>query len=142
MLFSQAKGHKVVGTQNAATIATVTECAIAPSPPHVTAFRLKTRGGGNVLTWENVQSFGPDAVTVRSADKLRTDKDAPGDRADLRHNPIGKQVITEAGEALGIVKDIDFDESDGRIRRLIAKDREISGERLLGVGGYAVVVAT
>jgi uncharacterized protein YrrD len=142
MLFSQAKGHKVVGTQNAETIATVTECAIAPSPPHVTAFRLKTRGGGNVLTWDNVQGFGPDAVTVRSADKLDTAKDAPGDPTGPRHNPIGKQVITEAGEALGIVKDIDFDESDGRIRRLIAKDREIPGERLLGVGGYAVVVAT
>jgi len=142
MLFSQTKGHKVVGLQNAETIATVRECAIAPSPPHVTAFRLKTRSHGNVLMWDNIQAFGPDALTVRSSDKLHTDKDAPRDQADPRPDPIGKQAITEAGETLGIVKDIDFDESDGRIRLLITKDREIPAERLLGVGGYAVVVTT
>ncbi|MGP3966296.1 PRC-barrel domain-containing protein [Streptomyces sp. 6N223] len=142
MLFSQAKGHKVVGLQKAETIARVRECAIAPLPPHVTAFRVRARGHGNVLMWENIEAFGPDAVTIRSPDMLQTDDDAPRDRADPRYDPIGKQVITEAGEGLGVVTDIDFDVSDGRIHRLITKDHEIPAERLLGVGGFAIVVAT
>jgi sporulation protein YlmC with PRC-barrel domain len=146
MLFSEARGRRVVGIETAEKIATVTACTIAPSPPRVTALRLKGsgllagRGRGDVLMWDGVQSFGTDAVTVRSADRIRTGKAAPAEEADPRRDPIGKPVLTEAGEALGTVKDIDFDRTDGRIHRLVTTGGDIPGERLVGAGGYAVVV--
>ncbi|WP_267243399.1 PRC-barrel domain-containing protein [Streptomyces sp. PR69] len=143
MLFSHILGFAVVSVTTAETVGSVTACAVAPSPARVTALRLKTRGhGGHVLPWDDIRSIGADAVTVRDLDLIVAEKDiAAGDPIDKVHDPVGKPVLTEAGELKGAVADVDFDESDGSIRRLITDDEEIPGERLLGAGSYAVVVS-
>ncbi|MFG2415135.1 PRC-barrel domain-containing protein [Streptomyces goshikiensis] len=140
MLFSQAKGRAVVALATAETLATVTGLAIVPTPARIAVLRLKVKGTGTLVKWTDVQAFGPDAVTVRSADKIRSDSDIPVP-ADKRHDPIGKRVLTETGHDVGILDDVDFDETTGHIQRLIADSQEIPGDRLLGVGAYAVVIA-
>ena len=77
MLFSQAKGRNVVALTTAETLATVTGFAIAPAPARIAALRVKTRGPGTQVTWNNVHSFGPDAVTVRTPDKIRATRTPP-----------------------------------------------------------------
>jgi uncharacterized protein YrrD len=143
MLFSHAHGRGVVDLSTADTLGTVAACVVAPFPARIAGLRLKTRGPGrHTLVWDDVQAFGPDAVTVRAAGSVRSEKDTePGDPTARSHDPVGKPVLTETGVGRGTVTDIDFDEESGHIRRLMTAEEEISGERLLGVGNHAVIVS-
>ncbi|MFR0355075.1 PRC-barrel domain-containing protein [Streptomyces sediminimaris] len=143
MLFSKALGRAVMDLSSADTLATVTACTVAPSPAHIAGLRLKTRGRGHhTLEWAHVQAFGPDAIAVEEAGRLRDEKTIePADPAHATHDPIGKAVLTETGVGKGTVTDIEFDERSGRVRHLLTDEEQIPGEALLGVGSYAVVVS-
>ncbi|MFE7763857.1 PRC-barrel domain-containing protein [Streptomyces sp. NPDC057438] len=142
MLFTKAQGKAVMDLTTAETVGTVAACTVAPSPPRIAGLRLKTRGRGHhTLEWNDVQSFGPDAVAVEEAGRIRDDKDIdPGNHAHATHDPIGKAVLTETGLNKGTVIDIEFDEQSGGIRQLLTAEEQIPGEELLGVGSYAVIV--
>ncbi|MEZ3180898.1 PRC-barrel domain-containing protein [Streptomyces pimonensis] len=142
MLLSKARGKAVVDLTTAETIGAVTGCTVAPSPAHIAGLRLKTRGRGHhTLRWEDVQSFGPDAVSVGEPDRVCDEKDLDSsDQAHAVHNPIGKAVLTETGLEKGTVMDVEFDEQSGRITHLVTGEEQILGEDLVGVGSYAVVV--
>jgi len=144
MLFGHARSRSVVSVSGAETVGTLAACTVAAAPARVAGFRLKARGrGGHVLLWDDILAFGADAVTIRAAEDLRAERDIdPADPAHKSHDPLGKLVLTERGEALGTADDIDFDEATGRIRRLLTTEAEISGERILGTGLFAVVVGT
>ncbi|MFJ8073765.1 PRC-barrel domain-containing protein [Streptomyces sp. NPDC096176] len=132
----------MVSVSGAETVGTLAACTITASPARIAGFRLKTRGrGGYVLPWDNVLAFGADAVTIRSAENLRAEKDIdPADPAHKSREPLGKPVLTEGGDGLGTLADIDFDERTGRIRRLVSTEAEISGDQILGTGIFALVV--
>ncbi|WP_338672486.1 PRC-barrel domain-containing protein [Streptomyces sp. SCSIO 30461] len=142
MLFSDVRSRSVISVSGAETVGTIAACTIAASPSRVAGFRLKTRGmGGHVLPWDDVLAMGNDAVTIRSAENLQAGKDV--DSADPVHKsrePLGKPLLTENGEVLGTVIDIDFDERTGRISRLISTEAEIRGDQILGTGTFALVV--
>jgi uncharacterized protein YrrD len=142
MLFTQARGRAVMDLTTAETVGAVTACTVAPSPARISGLRLSTRRRGHhTLDWKNVQSFGPDAVAVEEARRIRDEKSIdPGDQAHPAHDPLGKAVLTETGLNKGTVLDIDFDERTGRISRLLTDEEQIPGAELLGVGSYAVVV--
>ncbi|MCH0543439.1 PRC-barrel domain-containing protein [Streptomyces sp. MUM 203J] len=129
-----------MGLDTAETLATVTGLAVATSPARIAALRLTAKGPGTLVTWNQIQAVGPDAITVRKADDIRTEADVPTP-ADKHHDPLGRRALTETGRELGPVENIEFDEATGRIQRLTIAGREIEGERLLGAGSYAVVVA-
>ncbi|WP_149827303.1 PRC-barrel domain-containing protein [Streptomyces tailanensis] len=142
MLFTKAQGKAVMDLTTAETVGTVAACTVAPSPARIAGLRLKTRGRGHhTLDWSDVQSFGPDAVAVEEAGRLRDEKDIdPGNHAHAAHDPIRKAVLTETGLNKGTVIDIEFDEQSGRISHLLTDEEQIPGGELLGVGSYAVVV--
>lgn len=142
MLFSEARGRKVVGLATAETVATVSTLVVGPSPARITAFRLKGHGHRDVLRWEAIEAFGADAVTVRSVGQIQTAKETDDERVGVQHDPMGKTVLTEEGRILGTVVDVSFDHASGRLERLLTPGVEIEAERLLGVGTNAVVVAT
>ncbi|ELS57660.1 hypothetical protein STVIR_1398 [Streptomyces viridochromogenes Tue57] len=127
----------------AETVGAVTACTVAPSPARIAGLRLRTRGRGHhTLDWSDIQSFGPDAVAVEGAGRIRDERDIdPRDPAHAAHDPIGKAVLTETGLSKGTVLDIEFDEQSGRIRHFLTDEEQIAGEELLGVGSYAVVVS-
>ncbi|MER5209578.1 PRC-barrel domain-containing protein [Streptomyces sp. NPDC002838] len=141
MLFTKAHGRAVMDLTTAETVGTIAACTVAPSPARIAGLRLKTRGRGNhTLDWSDVQSFGPDAVAVEEAGRIRDEKDIePGNHAHATHDPIGKAVLTEAGLNKGTVIDIEFDEQSGRVSHLLTAEEQIPGDQLLGVGSYAVV---
>ncbi|MBX9399240.1 PRC-barrel domain-containing protein [Streptomyces sp. TRM72054] len=142
MLFTKARGRTVMDLTTAETVGTVAACTVAPSPARIAGLRLKTRGRGHhTLPWEDVQSFGPDAVSVAEADRIRDEKDIDtSDHAHAVHDPIGKAVLTETGLKKGTVIDVEFDERSGDIVHLLTAEERIPGDELLGVGSYAVVV--
>ena len=53
---------------------------------------------------------------------------------------LGHHVLTENGTAHGTVKDIAFEDTTGQVRMLYTALGDISGDRLVGLGSYAVVV--
>ncbi|MHC5700033.1 PRC-barrel domain-containing protein [Streptomyces tirandamycinicus] len=142
MLFSTTQGRTVVALSTAERLGTIAACTLAPSPAHISALHLKTRGRhGHIMLWKNVHSFGEDAVTVRSVEGLKPEKELDSaEEAHKSHDPLGKRVLTEAGESMGTVEDIDFDENDGSLRALLTTEGKVPGDRLMGVGSYAVVV--
>lgn len=144
MLFSQARKRDVVSTSTATRIARVDGFVVLPDPARVVLLRLgKVSGGGTLLAWEDVQGFGPDAVTVASEAAVRPARDALEQRAEDRELEIlGKRVLTERGTELGTITDVDFDAESGTVTSLITKTDTLPGGRLIGLGGYAVVVST
>jgi uncharacterized protein YrrD len=89
-----------------------------------------------------VQGFGPDAVTVADDAALHPPRDELEQRAEDRELEIlGKRILTERGTDLGPVTDVDFDPETGAITTLITKTDTLAGDRLIGLGGYAVVVS-
>lgn len=143
MLFSQARKRDVVDTATATRIARVDGFVVLPGPARVALLRLgKVSGAGTLLAWDDVQGFGPDAVTVATDAVIRPARDALEQRAEDNDLEIlGKRVLTERGMELGTVTDVDFDPETGSITTLITKTAAIVGERLIGLGGYAAVVS-
>jgi uncharacterized protein YrrD len=143
MLFSQARKRDVVDTATATRIARIDGFVVLPGPPRVALLRLgKVSGAGTLLAWDDVQGFGPDAVTVATDAVIRPARDAVEQRAEDNDLEIlGKRILTERGMELGTVTDVDFDPDTGSITTLITKTETIAGERLIGLGSYAAVVS-
>ncbi len=133
MRASEAKGRQVVSTADAATLGKVDLLLVDPATAQVVAVRLsKASAGRDFLRWTDIASFGPDAVTVASADPL-TDK--PGG-VDV----LGARLLEESGDELGKATDFEFDSIDGSVQTLFAEDAEIRGNRMLALGSYALMV--
>jgi len=143
MLFSQARKRAVVNTATATRVARVDGFVVLPGPARVALLRLgKVSGACTLLAWDDVQGFGPDAVTVASDAVLRPARDQLEQRAENNDLEIlGKRVLSEQGTELGTVTDVDFDPETGAVTLLITKTETISGQRLIGLGGYAAVVS-
>jgi sporulation protein YlmC with PRC-barrel domain len=128
-------------TSSAITVGRVRAPIVDPVTQRVIAFRVKkSKGSGDVVPWDSLAGLGPDALTVDSAERL---VDAPAEwkhRATAKLDLIGRIVLTEHGHQLGKVRDVEFDPADGRVTSLMLKDSFVDGERLLGIGAYAVVV--
>ncbi|MGH3822262.1 MAG: PRC-barrel domain-containing protein [Pseudonocardiaceae bacterium] len=143
MLFSQARKRDVVNTATATQVARVDGFVVLPGPARVALLRLgKVRGAGTLLAWEDLQGFGPDAVTVATDAVIRPARDALEQRAENNDLEIlGKRVLTERGMELGTITDVDFDPETGTVTSLITKTETIPGQRLIGLGNYAAVVS-
>lgn len=141
MRFSEASGRKVVSTTSAETVGKVDGFIVDPQRRAVVAVQCKKTAGGDVLPWPDIVGFGADAVTVTDAGAIT---DATGEIEALRgkdHRVLGKRVLSSAGDELGKVDDVAFDPATGTIETLIVEGAQIAGERLIGVGSYAVVVS-
>lgn len=139
--FSEARRRDVVTTDTAETVGRVEHFVVDPTTQRVVALRLgKVGGDGDTVDYDRLGSFGRDVVTVPGVDALR----APGtDRekgVGKDFGLLGKQVLGDDGRHLGKVEDVEFDPDGGRVHALLTRDDEIAGERLLGIGSYAVVV--
>lgn len=143
MLFSQARKRPVVNTATANRVARVDSFVVLPGPARVALLRLgKVSGAGTLLSWDDVQGFGPDAVTVATDAVIRPARDVLEQRAeDNDLEIVGKRLLSEQGTELGTVTDVDFDPETGAVTSLITKTDTISGQRLIGLGGYAAVVS-
>jgi sporulation protein YlmC with PRC-barrel domain len=140
MRFSDALGRKIVSLATAETVGTLGEFVVDPATQRVVALGISKSKTGDTLRWDSIEAFGPDAVTVRAADRIA---DADSNVANLSgkdHHFIGKRVLATIGDELGHLDDVDFDADSGVLRTLVVSGREIDATRLVGVGSYAVVV--
>jgi uncharacterized protein YrrD len=139
--FGAAHGIPVLAKSTAEHIGEVKHFVVEDGRVH----SLHVEGGkhGQLVAWEDVASFGDDAVVVENADVLRDARNEREARA-LRGELVllGKLALTDAGDELGQVTDVTFEPDDGRIVSMLVNGDAIAGDRLLGIGSYAVVVGS
>lgn len=141
MRFSEGRGHPVVGTETADTVGKVQRFVVDASQARVVALVLKkTPDKADVLRWADVITFGPDAVTVPSAGLLVEPDGELARLTNKKRSLLGQRVLTDAGDDIGKVDDVDFDPADGSIRHLLTSGGEVDAARLLGLGSYALMV--
>jgi hypothetical protein len=86
---------------------------------------------------------GDDAIVVQDGDVLRPPQsDCERRVLDEDLTILGKLVIDDVGDELGLVADMEFDPDDGAVEAVTLLDNRIPGERLRGIGRYAVVVSS
>ncbi|WP_323794147.1 PRC-barrel domain-containing protein [Nocardioides sp.] len=145
MRYSDLKGRKLVDTTSADTVGKVDGFLLDPATRSVVALEFKKTDHGSVVAWSDLTAVGADAVTIAEATVLGDHDERQSDLATKDGAVLKKRVLSDAGEDLGSVHDIDLDPETGALVELILgskKDRRsIAGSRLLGVGSYAVVVA-
>ncbi|TWV34403.1 hypothetical protein FRZ03_28735 [Streptomyces misionensis] len=137
MLMSQAHGLLVITAEEAEQLGRVSGLTIDPRTRSVVGVRLSgAPKHATAIAWDRIEGVGRSAVVVRSV----TAAGAGRDDLPTHHEILGKRVLTENGSEHGTVKDIAFDTTTGHIHTLYTALGDISGNHLLGVGGYAVVV--
>lgn len=139
-LFSEAKGRQVVSTSTADTVGKVHELVVDPATRTVLALELKKTASGDTLRYTDITAFGEDAVTVAGADAITEAGEDVAALLGKDHHLLGKRVLSSAGDELGKVTDIEFSAESGRVTALHLDGSQVAGQRLLGVGSYAVVV--
>lgn len=142
MLFSEASGRKVVSTSTADTVGKINEFLVDPRTRQVVGLHLKKTSDGDTLRWPDIASFGVDAVTVTGADRIVAADEELAKLTGKAHRILGKRVLCTTGDEIGTVQDVDFDPSSGTITALALDTGSVEGERLIGIGSYAVVVRT
>lgn len=141
MLFSEATGHPVMGTDTARTVGTVDRFLVDPVTPGVVALLLrKTESAGDTLHWEDLTAFGADAVTVTSAEAITAARGRAAELAGKSSELVGKRLLTDAGAEIGTVTDVDFNPANGALVSLITSAGPVYSNRLIGCGSYAAVV--
>lgn len=140
MRFTDVRGRKVLDTSTATTVGKVDGLLVDPAERRVVAVHVK-RKGEELLRWEALGSFGPDAVTVAGEDALTASDEHLDALASKAGALLKKRVLTDAGNEVGTVEDVEFDPESGRVTALLTSEGEVDGERLRGVGSWAVVVA-
>jgi sporulation protein YlmC with PRC-barrel domain len=139
--FSDISGNPVMDTSTATKIGKVQAPIVDPVLQRVVGFRVKkSKGNGDVVLWAALAGLGPDALTVDSSDRLAVPPKDLKERSTSKLDLLGRRVLTEYGHELGKVRDVEFDPADGRVTSLMLKDAFVDGERLLGIGSFAVVV--
>jgi sporulation protein YlmC with PRC-barrel domain len=142
MLFSEARGRKVVSSSTASTVGKVSRLVIDPTTRAVAGVQLKKKTDrGDMLRWSDITAFGADAVTVTDADRVGDGGDTVQALSGKAHRVLGKRLLTSTGDELGKVADVDFDPVSGVLTALHVDDESVvDAAGLLGIGSYAVVV--
>ena len=140
MRFSDAKKHKIVSTATAETVGRVDEFVVDPAQRRVLALKLKKTDSGDPLLWDDLIAFGAGAATVADASAIIDATPAVEALEGKDHHLLGKRLLTTGGDEIGKVTDAEFDPETGALISLLSKDEEIAGDRLVGIGSYAVVV--
>lgn len=142
MLFSASRKHKVVSTNTAETLAKVSGFVVDAGKRKVVAVTVKGTKAGDVIEWSAITAFGADAVTVPSETAITTASGPVRDLAGKDHRIMGKLALSTDGDAVGEVTDVEFDGATGRINFVMVDGAPVPGERLVGLGRYAVVIRT
>ncbi len=139
--FRNTRGIPVIAKSSAEQVGTVKHFVVDRGQIQA----LHVDGGkkhGQLVSWSDVAAFGDDAVIVPDPEAVR---DASSDREGraLRDELVmlDKLVLDDTGDEHGAVVDVTFNPEDGAIESMTVGDgQRVEGDRLLGVGAYAVMV--
>jgi sporulation protein YlmC with PRC-barrel domain len=94
-----------------------------------------------LVDWEQLSGFGPDAVMVADEGALRPPADDRERAAtEGKLELVGKRALSEGGTELGKLDDLTFDTGTGALEELLIGDRRVQAGALMGSGSYAAVL--
>lgn len=142
MWFSDALGTAVMSRSDAERLGKVRRMLVDVGERRITALHIDGRKKKALLVdWEALVGFGPDAVVVSADDTLR----GPADDRELAMvsgdlDWIGRRLLTDGGDVVGVVDDVEFDPSTGAITMVATDDQTYDADRLRALGPYCVIV--
>jgi len=139
---SQLKGQRVIAQDGAQLIGSVRRLLLDAPSGRVVAMELESVADGrNIVEWPSVAAIGTDAVIVRSADDRRAPLDETEHALIAGHLELdGKLVLDVAGDALGRLADISFDEKSGRVAAIEVPGHVVPVEGIVALGSYALII--
>ncbi|MDP9005564.1 MAG: PRC-barrel domain-containing protein [Actinomycetota bacterium] len=130
-------GTRVMSKASAERVAKLERVVFDAPPRRVLAVQV----GKRFVDWSAVSGLGTDAVVIESEEHLRPAADAREERAlggDLDWK--GKRVLSDHGNEVGTVTEIELDENTGAIEVVETTSGRVSADRLLALGSYCLVV--
>jgi uncharacterized protein YrrD len=140
-LLSAAQGRKVLSRDDAENVGSVKTAVFDDRVQRIVS--LHVSGGKRkaaLVAWTDIAGFGPDAVLIASADRLREAHDDESDAVRRKVNPLGTRVLDDRGDQHGVVRDIRFDPESGHVEAIIGDDGEWEPNQVCALGGFALVV--
>ena len=139
--FAAASGRKVVSRTSAEELGNLAHVVIDVKRGQVASLVVGKGRKALLIDWDQVSGFGPDAVMVADESAQYSPRD---DReraaADGKLDLVGKRALSDMGNDLGTVTDVQFDPVTGGIESLVLGDREQPAASLLGAGSFAAIV--
>ena len=135
---SDVVGMRVMSKATAEQAGRVERALVSTHERRIVGFQV---GKGLVVDWAALSGVGDDAVVVEAEGRVRR---AQGDRELKalrgRYDLVGKRVLSDRGDEIGTVVDVEFDEATGRLEAVETSAGMVAGERVLGLGSYCLVV--
>ncbi len=113
-------GLPVIALDMGSELGEVKEIIYEPREQKILAVLLEEGGwikGAKIVTWQDLQHIGEDAVTVKGSEVV-LDSNSQKELQELCRDRVslkGFKVLTEKGAELGIIEDILFNPSTGEI---------------------------
>lgn len=141
MRMVEAHGTPVLSRGDAEQVGTVRRLLVDVPARRVTAVHVDGRKRKALLVdWDALAGFGPDAVVVGAGDALRGPEDHELALVSGDLDWIGRRVLTDRGDAAGKVRDVEFDETTGALRRVVTDRDSHDAAALVALGPYCVIV--
>lgn len=137
----EALGRRVMARDTAESVGQLHGAVVDATARRVMAVQVGKGHKARLVDWSAVTGMGPDAVVVDAEASLRA---AQGEREEgvLKGDLplLGHRVLTDRGDVLGALDDVELDETTGEVLTLLTGGETIPASRLRSLGGYAVVV--
>src|SRR3954454_6720462 len=135
--FREATGRTVLSRATAEKVGEVGQFVVDGPGSRIAALAVGKGRKARVVDWSAVTGFGPDAMMIESEAALR---DPAAD--ELKHDWLGRRLLTDRGFEVGSVRDVEFDGESGELQSLVADVGDpIAADRVRGAGSFAIVVA-
>ncbi|HSJ74124.1 MAG TPA: PRC-barrel domain-containing protein [Miltoncostaeaceae bacterium] len=142
MRLSEADGRPVVSRASAETVGELKHVIVDVGARRIVALHVAgRRRNARLVDWSSIVGFGPDGIVVEDDEAARPPAD---DReaavASGKLDLDGRLVLTDAGDALGAVTDVEFDDGTGGLRSIVTGEEALDAGRLRAIGPYCVIV--
>jgi sporulation protein YlmC with PRC-barrel domain len=140
---SEVKGRRVIARDNAQVVGTIRRLHLDVESSRIVGLELEGAiDRDTIVEWPAVVAFGEDALMIEHA----SDRREPLDEVEQafvagQYDLPGKLVMDDAGDALGRLQDLAYDEQTGRVTELFVPGHVIAVDRLVALGSYALIIA-
>ena len=135
-------GRPVVARDTAETVGDVQGAVVDVPSRRIVALQVGKGRKARLVDWASLSGVGPDAVVVLSESALRGPAGEREEGFVKGGLPLlGARVLTDRGDVIGSLDDVEFDEESGSVDTLVAGEHQLAGTDLRAIGSYAVVVA-
>jgi sporulation protein YlmC with PRC-barrel domain len=140
--FKRSVGRKVLSRSSATELGSVSHLLVDAQQGRIASIVIGRGKKAQLVEWEQLSGFGPDAVMVVDGGALRPPADDRERAAtEGKLELVGKRALSEGGTELGKLDDVTFDTNTGVLEELLIGDRRLQAGALMGSGSYAAVLA-